>query len=175
MLESSDILEFKKKAKKITLKRGQYFVKENEVCDLLGVVEQGALYSYFEDADANKIVNELYSKDSIITSYRSFMTELPSRASIKAYSDCEVYVLTKTEYVDYSKNHQWLDIFKKIADDLFVRKCFKEMALIRLQAKDRFLELIDSRKHIEQDFPQYLIASYLKIRPETLSRLKSLI
>jgi hypothetical protein len=36
------------------------------------------------------------------------------------------------------------------------------------------LQLIENRKQIEQKFPQHLIASYLKIRPETLSRIKSL-
>ncbi len=67
-----------------------------------------------------------------------------------------------------------MELFKKMADQLFINKCFKEIALIKLNAFDRYKELTKHRPNVEQEFPQHLIASYLKIRPKTLSRLKSL-
>jgi CRP-like cAMP-binding protein len=159
---------------KMLIRKTDFFVKENFICDHIGVVESGSLYSYFEDSDCKIIVNELYAKDCIVTSYRSFLTEIPSPASIKAYADTVIHVISREKYNELIMDKQWLELFKSISDQLFINKCFKETSLIKLNAKDRYLELISVRKNIEQDFPQHLIASYLKIRPETLSRLKSL-
>ncbi|MGE8555756.1 MAG: Crp/Fnr family transcriptional regulator [Chryseobacterium jejuense] len=158
----------------IALKRNDYFVKENEICNYVGIVKKGTLYSYFEDSDANVLVNELYNEQSIITSYRSFLTEIPSPAFIKAYSDTEIYVIEKKTYNELIQHQEWSLIFKEVADELFINKCFKETTLIKLKARERYLALLHERTHLEQYFPQHLIASYLKIRPETLSRIKSL-
>ena len=174
MLAEENINLFKKVARKLELKKSDFFIRENELCNLIGIVESGTLYSYFEDADGDIIVNELYSKNAVVTSYRSFLTEIPSPAFIKAYSNTIIYVVDKELYNELVLEHQFLLLFKKIIEELFVNKCFKETSLVKLKAKERYLELISVRENIEQDFPQHLIASYLKIRAETLSRLKSL-
>ncbi|MGM8363299.1 Crp/Fnr family transcriptional regulator [Flavobacterium sp. ARAG 55.4] len=174
MLSGENISLFKKVARKLELKKKDFFVCENQLCDLLGIVESGTLYSYFEDADGNFIVNELYSSNAIITSYRSFSIGIPSPAFIKVYSDAIIYVVDKEQYNELIFEHEFLLLFKNIIEELFINKCFKETSLVRLKAKQRYRELINVRTNIEQDFPQHLIASYLKIRPETLSRLKSL-
>ncbi|MGO1245660.1 Crp/Fnr family transcriptional regulator [Sphingobacterium sp. JB170] len=160
--------------KKLSFKKGDFFVEENEVCKYIGIVESGTFYSYFEDANLNFIVNELYTQNSVITSYRSFLGDILSPAYIKAYSDAIVYTLDKEMYSAFMNQQEWAVLFKDISDQLFINKCFKETSLVKLKAKERYSELISYRKNIEQDFPQHLIASYLKIRPETLSRLKSL-
>ncbi|RKE47001.1 Crp/Fnr family transcriptional regulator [Sphingobacterium detergens] len=174
MLTKEDLALFKSQSKIIQVKKNDFFVKEDEICNYIGIVQSGTLYGYFEDADANFIVSELYGEQSLLTSYRSFLTDVPSPVFIKAYANAEIAVIDKTQYVELVKQQPWAYIFKKISDQLFINKCFKETALIKLKAKDRYLELVQTRKQIEQDFPQHLIASYLKIRPETLSRIKSL-
>ncbi|AQX07311.1 Crp/Fnr family transcriptional regulator [Elizabethkingia ursingii] len=174
MLTEENISLFKAAARKLELKKNDFFVRENESCDLIGIVKSGTLYSYFEDADGNFIVNELYSANTIVTSYRSFSTGIPSPSFIKVYSDAVIYVIDKREYNELILEHKFLLLFKNIIEQLFVNKCFKETSLVKLKAKERYLELIVARANVEQDFPQHLIASYLKIRPETLSRLKSL-
>lgn len=174
MFTEENINLFKKVARKLELKKNAFFVRENEVCELIGLVESGTLYSYFEDAEGNFIVNELYGTNTIVTSYRSFSTEIPSPAFIKVYADAVVYVIDKTAYNELFAQPKFLLLFKNIIEELFINKCFKETSLVKLKAKERYQELIATRKTIEQDFPQHLIASYLKIRPETLSRIKSL-
>lgn len=174
MLTEENIIQFKKVAKRLDLKKNDFFVRENQFCNLIGIVENGTLYSYFEDADGDLIVNELYSAGAIVTSYRSFSIGIPSPAFIKAYADAIIYVVDKEQYDELVLEHSFLLLFKNIIEELFVNKCFKETSLVKLKARERYWELINVRTNIEQDFPQHLIASYLKIRPETLSRLKSL-
>jgi signal-transduction protein with cAMP-binding, CBS, and nucleotidyltransferase domain len=163
---------FKTIGEKLTYNKNEFLVKENQVCNFLGVVETGSLISYFEDDNCDIIINELYSTGFIISSYRSFITGVPSPGYIKAYTKSVIYTINREQYVLLCKDLKWLSIFKDIADSLFVNKCSKETSLIKLKAKDRYKELIARRADIEQAFPQHIIASYLKIRPETLSRLK---
>ena len=65
-------------------------------------------------------------------------------------------------------------LMKYIADTLFIKKCRKETSLLMDDALERYKLLLRTYPHIEQHVSQYHIASYLGIKPESLSRLKSL-
>lgn len=64
----------------------------------------------------------------------------------------------------------WANIF---ADTLFINKCRKETAMLTDDAYNRYKRL-KTYPNIEQHVSQYHIASYLGIRAESLSRIKSL-
>ena len=166
--------EFLKHAIPLKLNKKDFFVRENEVCDYIGIVVYGNLYSFFEDENIEKQVNGFYRKDSIITSYRSFLCREPSPGSIVALTDSIIYIITFKKYQELKKSLMWLNFFKQVSDILFIMKCQRETSLIKMSASERFLYLKKTIPSIEQEFPQYLIASYLKIRPETLSRIKAL-
>ncbi len=166
--------EFFNKIEVLEIKKKGFFVQQNHICQYIGIVENGCLFAYFENKNNDIMVNELYQPYSLITSYRSFLTQTPSPGSIQAYTDSKVYVINFTQYQNLLTSYTWLHFFKSFADALFVRKCMKDTSFIKLPANDRYKELIKNTPNIEQLFPQYLIASYLKIKPETLSRMKSL-
>ena len=166
--------DFKNEAEILSLKKNDFFIREGEVCSCIGIVKSGSLYSFFEDDNTDIQVNELYQASSFISSYRSFLSQTPSPANFKANMDSEIYVIPYEKYLKLQKSIDWLTFFKAFSDTLFVRKCLKETALMNFSTKKRYELLIEQRHSIEQLFPQYIIASYLKMRPETLSRLKSL-
>lgn len=167
-------IDFLHNAEIITLKKREFFVKENETCNYIGIVKTGSLYSCFENDNADILVNELYQPLSFISSYRSFLSQIESPANFRATVDCEIYVISHQKYLKLKANNEWMIFFKTYSDSLFLRKCLKETSLIKFSAKERYQLLIRTNPSIELIFPQYLIASYLKMRPETLSRLKSL-
>lgn len=163
-LEESEFLSLNKK---------DFFVKENEICKHIGIVEQGSLISFFENEKIEKRINGIYIPKSIITSYRSFLTQTPSEGFIQAFTASNIRIISYEKYLKLQGDKEWLTFFKKIGEELFINKCKKETSLILLSAKERYNQLIEENPFIEQIFPQHIIASYLNIRPETLSRLKS--
>lgn len=173
-LPNEFISEFFQKAEVLEITKNDFLVKQDDICQYIGIVERGSLFANIENDNADVIVSELYQENSFITSYRSFLTQTYSPGNIQAYSDSKVYVIPYKIYLSLMKSSLWLQFFKLFSDTLFINKCKKETSLIKLSAKERYNQLINSRPNIEQLFPQYLIASYLKIRPETLSRIKSL-
>lgn len=158
----------------LTLDKKDFFVRENEICNFIGIVEQGSLISCFENEKAEKRINGIYTPKSVVTSYRSFLTQTPSDGSIQAFTKTNIRIISYEKYLKLQDNKEWLSFFKTIGDELFIKKCEKETSLILLTAKERYNQLIENNLFIEQDFPQHIIASYLNIRPETLSRLKSI-
>ncbi len=173
-LSAEFVDDYLNKVEIVKVKKNNFFIKEGDVSTHIGIVKSGSLFSYFEDDNADISVNELYSPLSLISSYRSFLTQTPSPANFKANTNTEIYVISYKEYLTLQKEINWLLFFKTFSDALFVRKCLKETALINFPTKKRYQILIEQRNFIEQLFPQHIIASYLKMRPETLSRLKSL-
>lgn len=164
-LEHAEILELQKK---------HFFLKEGEVCQYIGIVLTGNLIAYFETENSDIIVNELYTAQTFLSSYSSFLKQEPATVSIQAVSDVKIYVISHQKYMSLQSSLNWLQFFKHISDRLFLRKCAKETALIKYAANERYKQFVSGNPGIEQHFPQYIIASYLKIRPETLSRMKRL-
>ena len=73
------------------------------------------------------------------------------------------------------ENQQWTMFAKTMADYLFQRKEHKEITMIVNTAEERYLRLIQEFPPIFQQVPQYLIASYLGIKPQSLSRIRKML
>lgn len=153
------------------LRKSDFLVKAGRPCKYIGIVESGALYS-FVTREEDQIVNDLFVPDSFITYYRSFLTQLPASGSIQCIEDCLIYTFSIEKYNDLMHDLNWIKFFKYISDRLFIKKCARENSFMKMDATERYHQLIRLHPGIEQRFPQYIIASYLGIKPETLSRIR---
>ena len=153
-------------------KKGE-FVKEGAVCSYLGIVEEGALYAHIPSAGED-VITDFFLPDSFVSYYRSFLTQQPANGWISAEEDTIVRIINFNQYRLLQQSQDWLLFFKYVSDGFFIRKCGRETSFMKLSAQERYKQLIDHYPKIEQQFPQYKIASYLGIKPETLSRIKSL-
>lgn len=159
---------------KVQLKKKDLLLHQGAVCSFIGFVENGVLRSYIEK-EGDDYNSDFYFEGSIVTSYRSFLTEEKSVGSIQALENSVVYCLPKVNYDQLlQESNEWYKLGKYIADTLFIKKCKKETSLLMDDALSRYKLLLQTYPKIEQHVSQYHIASYLGIKPESLSRLKSL-
>jgi CRP-like cAMP-binding protein len=157
-----------------TFLKKQHLLKIGQVCDFMGFVEKGVLRSYREK-DGEEHINDFYVQGSFVTSYRSFLNKELSVGAVQALEDSEVLCISRSNYdILLSESVEWYKLGKYIADILFIKKCIKETSLLMDSALDRYKLLRQTYPTIEQHVAQYHIASYLGIKPESLSRLKSL-
>lgn len=158
----------------VILKKKEYLLRQGQVCSFIGFVETGVLRSYIEKEGEDYISDFLF-EGSFATSYRSFLTREASVGSIQALEDSVLYCLSKSNYDQLLQtSNEGYKLGKYIADILFIKKCRKETSLLMDNALKRYKLLLRTYPHIEQHVSQYHIASYLGIKPESLSRLKSL-
>ena len=166
--------DLKKVLTKVHFKKKEFLIKEGETCSFIGFLEKGALRSYILK-DGNEFNIDFYLPGSFVSSYTSFLTQTPSIGFIQTLLESEIYILNQPDYSKLIKvNPEYNRLGKFISDSLFLKKCKRETSLLMDSASDRYKFLLDLYPFIEQVVPQYHIASYLGIKPESLSRMKSL-
>ena len=167
------LTEFMEQATILSLSKNEYFVQQDEKCEYIGIVKRGYLYGFADDFDGDKKVSDFYCEGSVVSSYRSFITGCLSVVSIKAQEDSELYVFNREKYETLLQSAIWIRFFQALSNELYFKKCQKDALIIQYNSGKRYQKLIHDFPKIEQIFPQYLIASYLQMRPETLSRIKN--
>jgi CRP-like cAMP-binding protein len=129
----------------------------------------------FIEQGVEEFIKDFYFEGSIVVSYGSFLSGKPSIASIQALEDTYLITLSRTAYFQLLKeSNEWYKFGKYISDCLLIKKCRRESSFLMEDAFERYKLLLKTYPHIEQLVSQYYIASYLGIKPESLSRLKSL-
>lgn len=156
------------------LKKKEFFVEQGKVCNCLGIIEKGVLRSYIEK-DAEEFIKDFYFPGSIVVAYGSFLTGEPCIGNIQALEDTELVILSRSAYDQLlNESSEWYKFGKYVSDNLLIRKCRRETSFLMENAYERYKLLLQTYPAIEQHVPQYLIAAYLGVKPESLSRLKSL-
>jgi CRP-like cAMP-binding protein len=156
------------------LKKKEHLIIEGSVCDFIGVVTSGVLRSYVRKND-EEFNNDFYLENSFVSAYTSYLTRMPTNCNIQALTDVEINYITYNQFNKLiDEDSDFLKLGKYISDNFFIRKCKRETSFLKNSAAERYENLSTIYPGIEQQVSQYHIASYLGIKPESLSRIKLL-
>lgn len=166
------IQHFSQNGKEEHIAKGDFLIREGQRCRKLYFVHSGAV-SIFITKDGEQHFKDFSLSNKFLTSYASFQTEKPSVLSLRAEQDC-VLTWWEKSFLDslITSDLQWALFAKNMADYLFLRKEKREMSLLLDDAPTRYLTLLKEFPQAMQIFPQYMIASYLGIKPQSLSRIR---
>lgn len=155
------------------IKKGAYLVREGQTCRYLYFLHRGAV-SLFLLKDGIEYVKDFSLDNKFVTSFTSFNAQTSSKVNLRAEQDCVVsYWDFDTVQMLKTTDLEWATFGRKVAESLFIRKEKREISLLMDSAEVRYQNLLLENPLITQVFPQYLIASYLGIRPQSLSRIRS--
>jgi CRP-like cAMP-binding protein len=155
-----------------TIKKGDFLLKEGKRCDNLSFVHSGLLRMFISTAD-KEITQWISTKGYFSTDLSSFVFETPSRLSIQALSDTEVYTITKSEYLKIGEVvPKWNELEK-----LFIVRCFiileeRIFSHLSMTAEERYTYFFEHNKELFNQVPLQYIASMLGMTPETFSRIR---
>lgn len=172
LLENEDLQTFLSKFKPVSLKKGEYFIKEGQISRKVGFIISGSMLCYY-DKDGEQAIDEFSLDKEFITDYFSFLTNSPAGKNVKCLEATELVVMS---YEDLQELYAISPVFERVgrlmAEALFMNWQQKAKSLMLDDAETRYLKLISRRPDLPQRVPQYLIASYLGVKPETLSRIR---
>lgn len=152
-------------------KKGEYLIKEGKICEAVSFICQGIFVSYYK-AD-KKRVRGFFTEGNYISDYRSFLTQQPATTIVQAAEDCEVLQINHKQLEEcYKLNKVYETWGRKMAEQSYVAMFDRMQSLTLLTFKERYLLLQQQNSAVLQRVPQYMIASYLGITPEALSRLR---
>lgn len=155
------------------LRKHQYLVQSGDVCKIAAFVVKGALKKYTIDATGKENILELYIENWWAGDKESFMIGTPTPYYIDAYEDSELLVISKD---DFTNKLNKLSFITELNNVLTERQSFQLMKRLHssqtLTAEQKYEQLQDTYPEFFQRFPQHIIASYLGMTKETLSRIR---
>jgi len=152
--------------------RNEKFIKFGKVCNEIGFLEKGLLKCVLIRDDL-EIIDDFVFENRFVTNYFSFLTDTKSSKDIICIEDSLIQVINREQLYKLSLRHPFIEtIARKVTEKLFI-STHQRLEALRLQtAEERYLELLKSNKQIMGRVPQYEIASYLNVTPETVSRIR---
>lgn len=154
------------------LKR-QFLLQEGDICRELAFVEKGALCSYSVDSKGNQHVIRFAFEGWWIADLQSFFTNNPSTFNIEVLEDSELLMLDRKnhdkllgEIPAYERYH------RIIVQNAYVALQKRVENALGLTAEEKYARLIQHNPEFMNRVPLNLVASYLGMSPETLSRVR---
>ncbi|BDS12923.1 Crp/Fnr family transcriptional regulator [Aureispira anguillae] len=112
--------------------------------------------------------------DTLACSYPSFISNKPTQYCIQAITPCQLVGISRQHFYEAIEQNIRLErAWRKITEQVLLGKIEREMDLITASPEERFTRLWKRSPHLFQLVPQRYIASYLRMTPETFSRIKS--
>jgi len=148
-------------------------IKEyNKTEKFISILVSGSVAHFVPNEDKDVCIN-LYYENEIFSDYLSFLTQKSTVIKTDCLEDTLLWSLSYDKLnLVYEKSNQSLLIGKAISDIMFTKKQTEQINLLTLTPTERYLKLIKERPLVFQRTPLKIIASYLGIAPESLSRIR---
>lgn len=167
MIEIKNLFE-----KTLTIERNGFLKVKGSIDTNIYFVESGSLRIFVLDDYEEQIIRFGYQND-LIVSLDSFLTEKTSDFFIQAIKKTIVKVIPKNKFVEFiNLNEKNKQIWPKILEDLIIQQIEREKDILTSSPKVRYERVLKRSPKLFQEIPNKHIANYLRMSPETLSRLK---
>jgi CRP-like cAMP-binding protein len=155
------------------LRRRQYILQEGDVCKYVAFVEKGMLRSYTIDEKGNEHIMQFAFEGWWIADQFSFLTGEPATYTIDALEDSELLLLSRqAEEQLLEKIPKFERYFRILLQNSLIATQRRLISSLSHSAEERYNELLSVCPTIPRRVPQHMMASFLGITPETLSRIR---
>lgn len=155
------------------LRRKQYLLQEGDTCKFITFVQKGALRSYTIDEKGGEHIIQFALEGWTISDLYSFLTGEPATYNIDALEDSELVLISKAAHEELlntlPKYETWIRLQITGA---YIAMQQRLTSIISLSLEERYKNFTAAYPEIVQRVPQHMIASFMGLTPETLSRVR---
>lgn len=153
--------------------KGSLLAEEGKHCECIYFVVRGSCFSYLTDEEGERHVVQFALEGYWISELYSFFSGKRAVYNVEALEDVSVLLLTKENFEKICMRSHRLDrFFRLLIQNAYVALQYRHVMTTSEEAEARYLEFSRLHPDFVQRVPQYLIASYLGIRPQSLSRIR---
>ncbi|MEP6627441.1 MAG: Crp/Fnr family transcriptional regulator [Ginsengibacter sp.] len=156
------------------LRKRQYLLQDGDICKYTAFVEKGMLRTFTIDEKGNQPILQFSMEGWWVADLYSFLTNEPSLYNIDALEDCELLLITKPSWdLLLEKVPAFERFFRILIQNSLIATQRRLMGSMSESAEEKYTKLINNFPGCIERVPQHMIASYLGITRETLSRVRS--
>jgi CRP-like cAMP-binding protein len=156
------------------LKKHQFLIQEGDSVANDYFVVKGLLKAYHTDKNSKEHILQFAFEDWWITDYQAYFNQIEATIAIDCIEDCEVLCLSLYNREKIcSELHKMEHFFRKKSNGGYVALQRRILSLLNSSAQERYESLLKQTPKLFQRVPKALIASYLGVSRETLSRFSS--
>lgn len=154
-------------------KKGDVLLSPGDDCSWVGFVNSGILRVY-HSVDGKEFINQIYFPGTIVTEITSFNKREPSRMYIDVVKECEILVVQRESMAQLTQEIPgFLQLVSAYTTQVLIAYLDRYSSLLLDSAETRYLKLLKDKPEMLQQVPLYMVASYLGITPEALSRVRN--
>ncbi len=154
------------------LKKNEIWEHEGDLGKLMGFVNNGILRQFYLK-EGNEFTDQFYCEGDFVGNFVSYVKQKPSRSAIQALTDTELIVVSFDNVQKMYDLMPSMDRFGRLfAEQRLVEFSDRITSFLLDPPEERYRQLIEEKPNLLVDIPQYYIAQYLGIRPESLSRIR---
>lgn len=155
------------------LRKKQYLLQEGDICKTIAFIEKGILKAYSTDEQGNEHIIQFGLEGWIISDLYSFLTNEPAVYNIEAIEDAELVLISKSAHEELLLKVPKYETFTRLnITNAYLSMQKRITSIISSSLEERYEKFIELYPDIVQRVPQHMIASYMGLSPETLSRVR---
>ena len=163
-------------AKIIQLKKKEYLFREGDITRYVGFVNKGVLRYFFMDTQADEHIIYFAQEEWWVGDLNSFYGQTPTPYYLQALEPTEIFAYTVENFDTMRRDVPSFEEFRKASHAKATAARINNMMSLRAEsAEERYIKLLTGFPDIFQRVPQHYIASYLGIKPQSLSRIRKLL
>lgn len=156
------------------VRKNSILLHQGEICREFYFVQDGGIRTYFINRQGQEKTRYIMLDCSIGTALNSFINQTPSFEFVDALEDTKLLVISHSDFYHLNQEMvQWRRFYQKILEMAYSFQTKKIEGLMTLTAKQRYDLLMEESPVLTQRISNRILASYLDMREETLSRVKS--
>lgn len=171
-LDDNDKLLVRRLFKPQKFEKGEHFLLAGDVCRYAAFIGKG-IFRFYINRDGEDSTYYFACENEFISEYPSFLPARASATNIQALEPAEMLVITRDDLQTFYRETRQGERFGRLAaESIFVASIEQITSLYQDKPDARYRKFIKEYPHLEQRIPQYLIASYVGIKPQSLSRIR---
>ena len=152
--------------------KGSYIVEQGKACKHLYFIKSGFLRGFYYQ-DGKEITSWFASENDVVTSMYSFISQKPSFETIEVLEDSNLFVISYENVQFLFKKYPEFNLIGRLLTEKYYIELEERTMSLQFQtATERYLKLLQQQPQLLQKASLGMIASYLGISQETLSRIR---
>jgi len=154
--------------------KNEVLVEVGQVNQYMNFVEKGCVRIFFVRDDGLDLTRNITFENQFATGLASFISQKPSMEALQVLEDTHLLRISRVDfYYLLGMFDSWEKFFRKYLEYAYLNNLSIYQREVMKDAAERYKELLSINAEIVKRLPNKIVASYLNMTPETLSRIKS--